>query len=70
MARLWGGHGVRVATRGALRAALADAATRKTFVLIEACVAPDDHSPLSRKYIERSARRGARAPRSGRGERA
>ena len=28
------------------------------FVVIEACVAPDDLSPVSRKYIQASARHG------------
>jgi indolepyruvate decarboxylase len=59
LARAWGGHGVRVETRLGLRAALADAERRRTFVLIEACVPPDDHSPVSRKYIQHSARHGA-----------
>ena len=63
MARGWGGHGVRVRTRRQLRAALADAGARATFVVIEACVAADDHSPLSRKYIQASARKGAGAVR-------
>lgn len=58
LARLWGGQGFRVETPKALRAALAEAATLKTFVVIEALVPPDDHSPISRKYIEASARHG------------
>jgi indolepyruvate decarboxylase len=58
LARAWGGLGFRVETPGELRAALAAAASRKSFVVIEACVRPDDHSPVSRKYIEASARHG------------
>ncbi len=41
-----------------LRAALAAAARIDSFVVIEAIVGPDDLSPVSRKYIEASARRG------------
>jgi len=44
-----------------LRQALAEAARIKSFVIIEACVPPDDQSPVSRKYIKASARRGGRA---------
>ena len=58
LARAWGGRGVRVQTAGALRAALAEAARSRSFVLIEACVAADDLSPVSRKYIQASARHG------------
>ena len=60
LARAWGGVGVRVETAAALRSALADAARQKTFVVIEACVRPDDHSPVARKYIEASSRHGQR----------
>jgi hypothetical protein len=42
----------------ALREALAAAARLKSFVLIEARIRPDDLSPVSRKYIAASARRG------------
>ncbi len=59
LARCWGGHGFRVATARALRAALAEAAKLRTFVVIEACVAPDDQSPISRKYIRASAHHGS-----------
>jgi len=58
LARAWGGLGFRVETAGALRAALDEAARSKSFVVIEACVAPDDLSPVSRKYIQASARHG------------
>lgn len=58
LARSWGGVGFRVETARALRAALAAAARQQSFVVIEACVPPDDHSPVSRKYIEASARHG------------
>jgi len=58
LARSWGGEGYRVETAGALRAALDEAARSRSFVVIEACVLPDDLSPVSRKYIQASARHG------------
>ncbi len=63
LARLWGGRGFRVTRADELRAALAEAAATRSFVVIEAVVAPDDHSPVSRKYIQASARRGRAAER-------
>jgi len=57
LAKAWGGAGFRVTDALALRAALAEAATLDTFVVIEACVAADDLSPVSRKYIEASGRK-------------
>jgi indolepyruvate decarboxylase len=58
----WGGRGFRVQMVDELRAALAEAARIRSFVVIEACVSPDDLSPVSRKYIAASARRGQRTP--------
>ena len=58
LAEDWGGRGFRVSRPDELRAALAEAARIKTFVLIEALIDPDDLSPVSRKYIAASARRG------------
>ena len=58
LARAWGGRGFRVDSAIALRAALAEAARSRSFVLIEARVLPDDLSPVSRKYIQASARHG------------
>jgi TPP-dependent 2-oxoacid decarboxylase len=58
LARAWGGRGFRVDSAIALRAALADAARSRSFVLIEARIMPDDLSPVSRKYIQASARHG------------
>lgn len=58
LAELWGGRGLRVDRADALRAALDAAAGEERFVLIEAVIDPDDHSPISRKYIQASARRG------------
>jgi TPP-dependent 2-oxoacid decarboxylase len=61
LAQQWGGHGFVVSRADELRAALAEAARVPSFVVIEARVAPDDHSPVSRKYIQASARRGGKA---------
>jgi TPP-dependent 2-oxoacid decarboxylase len=63
LARQWGGVGFRVDRADELRAALAEAARTRSFVVIEALIAPDDHSPVSRKYIHASARRGRGAAR-------
>jgi TPP-dependent 2-oxoacid decarboxylase len=54
----WGGRGFYVERVDELRAALAEAARSDRFVVIEAIISPDDLSPVSRKYIEASARRG------------
>jgi TPP-dependent 2-oxoacid decarboxylase len=54
----WGGRGFYVERVDELRAALAEAARTDRFVVIEAIISPDDLSPVSRKYIEASARRG------------
>jgi indolepyruvate decarboxylase len=61
LARLWGGAGFRVTRVGEIRRAFDAAARLRTFVVIEAVVAPDDLSPVSRKYIQASARKGRRA---------
>ncbi len=58
LARAWGGLGIRVRRVGELRRAFEQAAKEKGFVVIEAVVAQDDLSPVSRKYIHASARRG------------
>jgi indolepyruvate decarboxylase len=58
LARAWGGAGFRAHRVGEFRDALAAAARERRFVLIEAVVAPDDLSPVSRKYIQASARQG------------
>ncbi len=61
MARLWGGHGARVTTGPEFTGALEQAAASDRFFILEAMIAPDDLSPLSRRYIRASARRGGRA---------
>ena len=58
LAQAWGGVGFRVETRGELREALRAAHERKVFALIECTIPPDDLSPISRKYITESARKG------------
>jgi indolepyruvate decarboxylase len=54
----WGGRGFYATRVDELRAALTEAARIRSFVVIEAIVRPDDLSPVSRKYIGASARRG------------
>jgi indolepyruvate decarboxylase len=58
LAEAWGGRGFRVTRPSELRAALEAAARVRTFVIIEAIIRPDDLSPVTRKYIAASARRG------------
>jgi TPP-dependent 2-oxoacid decarboxylase len=60
LASAWGGWGARVDTVGALRDALTEAGRHDTFAIVEAVVDPDDHSPVARKYIAASMRRGAK----------
>jgi TPP-dependent 2-oxoacid decarboxylase len=61
LARCWGGVGYVAETIGEFRDALADAERATTFALIETRVGFHDLSPVSKKYIEASARKG-RAP--------
>jgi indolepyruvate decarboxylase len=58
LARAWGGVGVRAASRDELRTALANAHGAEGFVLIECIVPPTDISPVSRRYIRASVRKG------------
>jgi indolepyruvate decarboxylase len=60
---LWGGWGVRVETVAELRDALDEAGRCERFVVVEAIIAPDDHSPVARKYIGASLRKGTRRER-------
>jgi indolepyruvate decarboxylase len=57
LAQGFGGVGFRVETASELRDALRAAHHVKEFVLIEARVDPDDLSPISRRYIQASARK-------------
>ncbi len=58
LARLWGGDGERVTSGPGLLAALERADQSERFTLIEVMIARNDLSPLSRKYIRSSSRRG------------
>jgi indolepyruvate decarboxylase len=61
LAQQWGGVGYRADTRGELREALRAAHEISDFALIECRVPPDDLSPISRRYIQESARKGRKA---------
>jgi indolepyruvate decarboxylase len=58
LARAWGGHGVTVGSRAELKSALSDAHGIDGFVVIECLVPPKDISPVSRRYIRASVRKG------------
>jgi indolepyruvate decarboxylase len=58
LAQAWGGVGFRADSRAELREALRAANEVREFVLIECRVPPDDLSPISRRYIRASARKG------------
>jgi len=59
LAQAWGGVGFRAANRAELREALRAAHEVSEFALIECRVAPDDLSPITRRYIRESARKAA-----------
>ncbi len=63
LAQAWGGVGFRADSREELREALRGAHQVRDFVLIECRVPPDDLSPISRRYIRESARKGRDAAR-------
>lgn len=58
LARAWGGVGVTATNRDELGRALLDAHSADGFVLIECRVPPSDISPVSRRYIRASVRKG------------
>ncbi len=58
LAQAWGGVGFRADTREELRKVLRAAHEANEFVLIECRVAENDLSPISRRYIRKSAGRG------------
>jgi TPP-dependent 2-oxoacid decarboxylase len=62
LARCWGGSGYVAETIGEFRDALADAERATSFALIETRVGFHDLSPVTKKYIEASARKGRAAP--------
>jgi indolepyruvate decarboxylase len=59
LAKCWGGVGIRATTSAELKAALRDAHATKGFVIIDCIVPKDDASPMSRRYIRQSARKGS-----------
>jgi indolepyruvate decarboxylase len=58
LAQAWGGVGFRADSAAELREALRAAHEVRDFALIECRVAPDDLSPITRRYIRQSARKG------------
>jgi indolepyruvate decarboxylase len=62
LARAWGGRGYVASTVAEFRDALADAERATTFALIETRVDPHDLSPVSKKYIQASARKAGITP--------
>jgi indolepyruvate decarboxylase len=58
LAQAWGGVGFQVESRAELREALRAANEVREFALIECRVPPTDISPISRRYIRASARKG------------
>jgi indolepyruvate decarboxylase len=58
LARAWGGIGVQARDRDELKTALRNAHGADGFVLIECIVPPTDISPVSRRYIRASVRKG------------
>jgi len=62
LAQAWGGVGFRAGNRAELREALRAAHEVNDFALIECRVPSDDLSPITRRYIRESARKGRTAP--------
>jgi indolepyruvate decarboxylase len=62
LAQGFGGVGFRVESASELRDALRAAHEVREFVLVEARIAQDDLSPVSRRYIQASARKARAAP--------
>jgi indolepyruvate decarboxylase len=60
LARAWGGAGFVAATPREFRDALTAAERAQSFTVIETRIDPHDLSPVSRKYIRASARKGLR----------
>ena len=59
LAESWGGVGIRATTSAELKTALRDAHRAKGFVIIDCIVPKNDASPMSRRYIRQSARKGS-----------
>jgi TPP-dependent 2-oxoacid decarboxylase len=62
LARAWGGRGYVASTVAEFRDALPDAERATSFVLIETRIDPYDLSPVSKKYIQASARKAGITP--------
>jgi len=58
LARAWGGIGVQARNRDELKTALRNAHGADGFVVIECIIPPTDISPVSRRYIRASVRKG------------
>jgi thiamine pyrophosphate-dependent acetolactate synthase large subunit-like protein len=58
LAQSWGGVGIRAETRQELREGLRAAHEVRDFVIVECIVPRLDASPISRRYIRASARKG------------
>jgi indolepyruvate decarboxylase len=65
LAKAWGGTGYVASTVAEFRDALGDAERAPGFALIETRVDPHDLSPVSKKYIEASARKAGVGRRTG-----
>jgi len=63
LAQAWGGVGFSATTRAELREALRAAHELRDFALVECRLPPDDLSPITRRYIRRSAGKGRVAAR-------
>ena len=61
LAQAWGGVGFKVGSPGELRDALRAAHELRDFAIIECIVPPTDISPVSRRYIRASAKKGGAA---------
>jgi indolepyruvate decarboxylase len=59
LARAWGGIGVQAHNRDELKTALRNAHGADGFVVIECLIPPTDISPVSRRYIRASVRKGS-----------
>jgi indolepyruvate decarboxylase len=58
LARAWGGAGFKVQRAGEFRMALLEADATSTFSVIEIMMGPHDLSPVTRKYIRASTKKG------------
>ena len=62
LAQSWGGTGFQAGTADELHAALRAADEVKGFALVECRLGADDLSPISRRYIRASVRKGRAKP--------